>query len=115
MLFDTFAKVYANLFSARVDSMHMPDLRRFLPLIVLVDTNSIDPYSTVAVSLAYSLESIPQILGDPESRRAVDIDAAVQYGRTAAVREGVIRVCRIQLFNCQATMEWLSEHSSLEA
>jgi hypothetical protein len=77
----------------------MPDLRRHFPLVILVDTNGIDPYSTVAVNLAYSLKSIPEVFCNAESRRAVDSDSAAQDGWSAAVRESVERFCRIQLFN----------------
>jgi hypothetical protein len=79
--------------------MHVPDLRRLLPLIFLVDTDSIDPQSAIAIFLSYSLKSVPQVLGDPESRCAIDSDSAAQDRRTAAVRERVERFRRIQLFD----------------
>jgi hypothetical protein len=110
----TLPHVYANLLGVRVDSMHMPDLRRLLPLILLVDTHSIDPDSTVGIGLSHSLKSRPKVLRDPESRCAVDNNTVVQDGRTAAVGESVEGLCGIQFFDRQATGEGISESASLE-
>lgn len=105
----------ANLLSARIHGMHVPNLRRLLPLIILVNTDSIDPQSAIAMLLAYSLKGVPKMLSDAESRCAVDSDGAAQYRRATAIRERVEWFRRIQLFDCQVTIEGFSESASLEA
>jgi hypothetical protein len=94
--------------------MHMPDLRRLLPLIILVDANSIDPDSTVAISFPHTLKSIPQVLCDAESGCAVDGDGAAQHRRTAAVRESIEGFSGIQPLNRQTAMDGISERASFE-
>jgi hypothetical protein len=94
--------------------MHMPDLRRLLPLILLINANRINPQSAFAILHAYSLEGIPQVLGDPESRLVVDSDGAAQNGRATAIRKRVEGFRRIQLFDFQGTTEGVAELASLE-